>query len=162
MFYDQSGVDEQYYGVVESSPAYPEVFLVSHERVEGVYVKMSFYGVYSVKYGIAFGRFAMSVRGEVFGEYLPYRILYVWFVHRAGLMGDFANKINSFLYKRKEAVVKSGFYSSVSSLTRLYSACSASFSEAFIVSTRRHVRKAFVSFCWMKRRKAVAAAFLTW
>ena len=58
---DQPRIDEQDDGVIEGGPADAEIFLVGHERIERVDVKMPVDGVDSVEYGVAFGRLTMSV-----------------------------------------------------------------------------------------------------
>ena len=79
---DQTGVNKQDDSVVERGTAYAEVLVVGHERIEGINVKMSVYGIYRIEYGVTFGRLAMSVRIKIFGEYLLDRIFHILTIHK--------------------------------------------------------------------------------
>ena len=66
MLNNQTGVDKKYNGIVKCSTADAELFLIGHYRIKPINVKMSFYGVYSVKYGIAFDWSSIVAIGVVY------------------------------------------------------------------------------------------------
>ena len=101
MFDDQTGIDEKYDGIVKGSAAHTEIFLIRHQRIECIYIEMSFNGVDGIKYGITFGSLTMPVRIEIFGEYLLYRIFYVLTFHFCRRSFT-ANKVKPFLWKANE------------------------------------------------------------
>lgn len=84
---DQPCIDKQDDGVVESGPTDTELLLVGHEGIEGIYVKVTIYGVDGFEYSVSFGSLPMPVRVQVFCEYLPYRIFHTLILHCYVVMG---------------------------------------------------------------------------
>ena len=84
VFNNQSCIDEKDNSIVKSRAAYTEIFLVSHQRIKCIDVKMPINGIDSIEYGIALGSLAMPVRVEIFSEYLLYRIFHILTFHFGG------------------------------------------------------------------------------
>lgn len=53
MFNDQPCIDEKNDGIIQGSPANTEIFLIGHQRIEGVNIKMPVNGVNGFEYSIA-------------------------------------------------------------------------------------------------------------
>lgn len=97
---DQMGIHQKNNGIVKGSPADPEFFLVDHQRIKGIYIKMTVYGINGIKYGKAFGSLPMPVRLEIFRKYLLYCIFHILTFHNGRFIT--ANKVKRFLLKAKK------------------------------------------------------------
>jgi hypothetical protein len=101
MLDDQMSIYQKNDGIVEGSPADTKLFLLYHQRIQGIYIKMTVYGINRIKYGEAFGSLPMPVRVEIFGEYLPYRIFHILTFH-IGVQLFTAYKVKPFLLKASD------------------------------------------------------------
>ena len=79
MLDDQSCIDKQNNGIVQSSPADPELFLLRHIAVQLINIKMSFNGIDSIKYSIPFRRLPMPVLLQILCKDLFDCIFYILF-----------------------------------------------------------------------------------
>ena len=79
MFDDQPCIYKENDGIVQSSPAHPELFLLRHIAVQLVYIKMPLDGIDSIKYSIPFRRLSMSVLLQILSTDLLDCIFYILF-----------------------------------------------------------------------------------
>ena len=70
---EQLGID----GVVERGPADPEVFLLQHDAVESLNVKMAINRIDGIEYGKSLGCLAMFIDAKILGKYLLNSIFYI-------------------------------------------------------------------------------------
>lgn len=81
MFNYQAGIDQKNDGIVQGSPTDAEVFLIGHQRIERVNIKVPFNGIDGFEYSVAFGSLAMPVRIQIFRQYLLHRIFHILTIH---------------------------------------------------------------------------------
>ena len=73
MLYHQAAIEEQLYGIVESGPADPVVFVL-HEDVERLDIEMAVPGIDLIQDGITFGCFAVPLLLQIVSEDLLYSL----------------------------------------------------------------------------------------
>ena len=100
MLNNQFGIHQKNNRIIKRSPAYTEVFLIHHLAIEHINIKMPVYRIDCIEYGKTFGRLPMTVRFQILGEYLPYRLLYILISHTDKFT---ANKVKPFLRKQIKA-----------------------------------------------------------
>ena len=104
---DQTGIHQQDDGIVERGTADTELLLPFHQRIESVNIEMTLYRIDGVKYGIAFGRLAMSVLIEIFRKYLLDRFFqFVTLTHGRSFLQP--TKLTLFYGKQKKRREKAG------------------------------------------------------
>ena len=74
---EQLGVEQKHDGVVERGPADPEVFLLQHDAVESLNVKMAINRIDGIEYGKSLGCLAMFIDAKILGKYLLNSIFYI-------------------------------------------------------------------------------------
>ena len=99
MLDDQPRINQQDNGVIQRSPADPELFLFRHIGIQRVNVEMPLDGINSFKYSIAFRRLTMPVLLQIICQNLLYFIFYLFF-HR---FITFRVQSYSFLCKQKSS-----------------------------------------------------------
>jgi hypothetical protein len=96
MLDNQPGINQQDDGVVERGPAHAEVFLIDHERIEGINVEMAFDRIDGIENGIALRGFPVAIDMQVFGEYLLDCFFKVLIFHCLETYLLSGNKVNGF------------------------------------------------------------------
>lgn len=74
---EQLGIKQKHDGVVERGPADPEVFLLQHDAVESLNVKMAINRIDGIEYGKSLGCLAMFIDAKILGKYLLNSIFYI-------------------------------------------------------------------------------------
>ena len=74
---EQLGIEQKHDGVVERGPADPEVFLLQHDAVESLNVKMAINRIDGIEYGKSLGCLAMFIDAKILGKYLLNSIFYI-------------------------------------------------------------------------------------
>jgi hypothetical protein len=73
----QVTINQELHGIVQSSPADPEISF-SHSLIQRIHVKMPLFGIYQFQYRISFRRFPVFIGREIFGKYLLYSDEYIF------------------------------------------------------------------------------------